>query len=566
MIRPISMPAFAAHRPEQIDVGARAVRARNSTSGSLYLDKRTKSSYGRCVMEFVQPAFVPPTGRRLQWEPAFGNRSRQTAVALRPGRTPRARNPPPQAAMPSAPAPKTEDTFAIDAGRDLFFAGMDDETAIGILDTDFGGLPEKDDRFIAAERLQFFPSEKATTALLSFVNRFDLTALDSYVLEDRVARRKCVETLGRYKGQFQQKEVVDFLLARLRDPDELMIEVAVWALGEIGVSERTDVLFAVADVLDQEKVEKRVVIQTLMRAGYDDALERIEKLADSSDLATASAALTAVSVLTSNSEGMKSVQGLLRNENLGVRRAALEDILLSQYVPSLDAVAVAPNSIVLRARTCRGLLERLHDDEVAMTDETAALLDRLVWDHPCDLDLLGMRKDTKKARDLSRNVRQLYKNDAIHAYLATRTLGEDHADATDGVAGEAVLSSFKEKPYFDYFGAYHVFKTLGWLQCEAAVDLLLENAENLPPRFFNHQVGAITALAAMREPRLQRICEKVAAETSIWELKYACLLSAERLGLDNGALRLALKDDSDWLVRARARHDHGFDHLRDEFS
>jgi bilin biosynthesis protein len=482
-------------------------------------------------------------------------------------------------AAPTAHAPPlrgtqtTEETFAEDAGRDLFFAAMNADTALGLLASPLGGLDSRDDRFIAAERLKFFPSDEVVRGIVEFVRRFEGVPEGEVILEDRVARRKCVETLGRFKGAFCGDEVVRLLTWCLRDKDPYMVEVAVWALAETGLEGRgEELLEEIAAVLGNGEVSRRTVIQALMRARHMPALDRLKALTDDKDLPTASAALTAVCVLTGDHEGMRGVVGLLRDESLTVRRAAMEDVTLARDVGALEAVAVAPNSLVLRARTVRVLLEEKFgvggDDweGVVLDEETAALVDRLIWDHPTDLDLLGMRKDTKKARDVGRNVRQLYKNDAVYPYLASRTLGEDHRGGSgQGSAGVAVLKSFTDQPYFDYFGAYHVFKTLGWLLCHEGVDVLLDNAENLPPRFFNHQAGAITSLAELGDPRAVRIFEKVAVATRVWELKYACLLAAERLGLDGGRLRANLAEDQDWLVRARARCPLDFGHLRSGF-
>jgi bilin biosynthesis protein len=485
--------------------------------------------------------------------------------------------------MCAAPPPRreaqrtqtTEETFAEDAGRDLFFAAMEPETAMELLAAPLGGLPSRDDRFIAAERLKFFPSEAATRAILDFVQRFEGVPPADCLLEDKVARRKAVETLGRYKGEFCVDEVLALLTRALTDPDPYMVEVAIWSLSETGLTGRgDDLLEAVTAVLENENVSRRTVIQAIMRAGYAPALDRVRALVESADQPTASAAATAVCILGGDRSGMRGVVAALRSETLNVRRAAMEDITLAREVSALADVVRMPNSLVLRARTVRVLLEEKFGTgrdgggggNVVLDAETAAMVDRLIWDHPCDLDLLGMTKGTKKARDVGRNVRQLYKNDALFPYLAARTLGEDHrGSGGEGSAGVAVLKSFTEQPYFDYFGAYHVFKTLGWLQCAEGVDVLLDNAENLPPRFFNHQAGAITALAEIGDARAGRIFHKVAGETRVWELKYACLIAAERMGADGGKLRKKLAGDDDWLVRARARCDLDFTHLQSTF-
>lgn len=463
----------------------------------------------------------------------------------------------------------TEETFAIDAGRDLFFSGMDAQMAISILDEDLGSLSQKDDRFIAAERLKFFPSDESADALIRFIRKFDPAAADQYILEDCIARRKAVESLGRQKGSYRSAQVMKLLRDCLSDNDKFMVEVAVWALAELGISNNNDALEAVMKVLDNDDAEKRVVIQTLMRCSYTPALDRIRPFVNSQDPSIASAAMAAVSLLSNDSDAMAPVVDILKSPILNVRRSAIEDLTLARYVPAMQNVAVCPNSLVLRARTVRVLLDTQKEAnpglEDVLPDDMVALVDRMIWDHPGDLDLLDMKKETRKARAPDRNIRQLYKNDAVYSYLATKTLAEDHRDSADGEVGAAVLQSYMDLKYFDYFGAYHVYKTLGWLRYPGAYDLLTDNAENLPPRFFNHQAGAITALAELGNRDVLPIVRKVAEQTTIWELKYACLISAERLG-DDGGLRELMLDDSDWLVRARARSNLGFGHLKSSFS
>eukprot|EP00171_Calliarthron_tuberculosum_P018290 IDg18290t1 len=73
----------------------------------------------------------------------------------------------------------TAKTFAVDAGRDLFFTGMDETMAIDILQKPLGSLPSPDDRYIAAERLKFFVTEASARALMEFVHRF--ASLDAAV-------------------------------------------------------------------------------------------------------------------------------------------------------------------------------------------------------------------------------------------------------------------------------------------------------------------------------------------------------------------------------------------------
>lgn len=462
----------------------------------------------------------------------------------------------------------TEEVFAIDAGRDLFFRGMDEAMAIEILEKDFGEIDDSEDRFIAAERLKFFPSEESARALMDFVDRFDRSKVDEYKMEERIARRKAVETLGRHKGAYLAEEVKEFLSHYFQDADEHVVENAIWAIGEIGGNLNKSLLEKVVLVLDQEKIDKRVVIQTLLRAGYKPAVEKLRTLSKSNDLGVSTAAMSAVAVLSGDVSVMEPVIEVLKSEDLNARRYAIEDIKLGGYTEAMSKVAICPNSLVLRARTIRSLLDKRKKMEsgleARLDDDTARIIDRLIWDHPGDLDLLGMKKETRRARDLTRNVKQLYKNDALYNYVACRTIAEDYRGENNEEAGLEVTKSYNDLGYFDYFGAYHVYKTLGWIGYKAGYDLLIENATELPPRFFNHKAGAITALAELGRTDALKTIADIAIDSKIWEVKYACLIASERLG-DGGCLRKKLRQDSDWVLRARCANDLGFDHLRNTF-
>lgn len=473
----------------------------------------------------------------------------------------------PATVPPSTGYQSTEETFGNDAGRDLFFPGMDSELAIRIIDTPAADLQDSADRYVAAERLKFYPSEQATRALLECIQSADPRDGDERerMLEDKVARRKAVETLGRYEGQFQPEQVIRSLRRCLTDPDHYTIEVAVWSLGRLDVQGRNDILEDIANVLQHPEVNKRIVIQTLTRLEYRPALHAIHEHMDAADKATASAAIAAVGHLGDRKTVLNGLVALLRSSELNVRRAAMEDVTLCNYHYAIPTIQETPNSFVYRSRTIRKLLDAsISEGLIEWDQEMERIVDRLIWDHPYDMNLLGMKNETSKSRSFERNIKRLYKNDALYSYLGTQTLAEDYRNSSDGIVGDEVLKSFNDHGYFDYFAAYHVFKTLGWLRHNNAYGTLVENLLTLPPRFFNHQVGAATALAELGNDTAIEALTTIAQQTRIWELKYACMLSAERLG-DNGNLRKSFVNDQDWLIRLRARSPLSFEHLRSSF-
>ncbi|GAB0494561.1 hypothetical protein MMPV_005855 [Pyropia vietnamensis] len=464
-----------------------------------------------------------------------------------------------------------EETFATDAGRDLFFAAMDASTAARLVRTPSSAMDDGSERYVAAERLKFYESVDATEALLDCIasaapGGTDAAAaaaaaaaeegeLAEVSLNDRVARRKCVETLGRYVQGHAAERVAAALRGCLFDPDGYTVEVAVWSLGQLLSRRAAGTGGAPWDALDESTVEAtltdvaallttrtddvslRVVIKTLDALRHTPALDAIRPLTDHPDGATASAAAAAVASLTGDAAGMAPVVSLLASPSLNVRRAALEDITAARYVPALAAVAVAPNALVLRSRAVRRLLDAALDaaggDVAAVWDaDTEALVDALIWDDPARLDLLGRVNETRRSRDIGRNVKRLFKNDAADAYLAGRTLAEVAAEspAAATAAGDAVAAALDAQPYFDYFGAYHAYKALGWTRHTASTAMLVEAATTLPPRFFNHAAGAAVAVACIGDRSAVPALAGIAATTRVWELKYAVLLAVERLG------------------------------------
>lgn len=469
---------------------------------------------------------------------------------------------PPASAPSTAPSAGAADAFAIDAGRDLFFPGMDAEMAISILAKPLGSLESSDDRYIAAERLKFFPSAASARALMDFVSLFSYSLPDGLPVEEWAARRKAVESLGRHAGLHLADEVATFLEAHLGDTDPHTAETAAWAISQMP-SPPASALAAVEDALHRPDAPHRALLHALTAANATASVASIRTLLESDPpalgAAAQSAAAAALSVLAGDDGPISEIPNLLKVDSLNDRRAAIADLSTARYRPALEPIARAPLSIVLRAGAARSVLRGEADEEALM------MLDLVLWDHPRDLDLLGRVRETKRQRDVVRNVRALYRNDALDAYVACKTLCEDAGPGgLAGDAGKQTLASHVDRPYFDYFGAYHAFKTLGWMRYAPAFDVLADAARTLPPRFFNHRVAAISALGNLGDARAKEVVGAAAGETDVlWHVRYACLLAAGVLG--DGEVRERLCEDGDWLVRARARSGLGFDHLRSEF-
>ena len=147
------------------------------------------------------------------------------------------------------------------------FFNLTEDQAIAFLDTPPDQMGEDDSRYIAAAHLVNCPTERSISALMRAVKQTDPR------LENRIVRRKAVESLGR----LQAKPALSVIQACLADEDCYMVENAVWAIGEIGTQD-PDILEEIAQLLEKPGQTYRVIIHTLTTLNYQPALERIGRL------------------------------------------------------------------------------------------------------------------------------------------------------------------------------------------------------------------------------------------------------------------------------------------------
>lgn len=407
---------------------------------------------------------------------------------------------------------------------------LTEEQAIAILKTPREQL-DPEDRYIAASHLVNYPTEASINALIEAVEYADPE------LDNRIVRRKAVESLGR----LQAKSALPAIRSCLADEDCYLVENAVWAIGEIGADDPA-ILDEVAQVLERPEQTYRVVIHTLGKANYKPALERIQPFMDAPDGPTRSAAIATVCRLTGDYSRIDQVVALLQHSNVNARRGCIQDLIDSRYYPAIPNIIRCPVSVVFRLRAVRLMAEAGIPTGELTFETLRPHLDQVIRDHPSTLDLVHQYDQLPTVPFL---IHELYDTDFGRCYLASKTLLENHA----AVAPEALLTTYADEAYNDYGAHYHVMKLLGWLKHAPAYDLLIEALHNREPQFQKSRTAAAIALGELGDERA--IPElKTCLDTKIWDLKYAVLMALEQLGDESG--RELAANDSDWLIRARA--------------
>jgi bilin biosynthesis protein len=403
--------------------------------------------------------------------------------------------------------------------------------AIDLLDTPCDKLAEDESRYVAASHLINFPTEAAINALLRAI------ANDDDELDNRIVRRKSIETLGK----LQAKQALPAIRKCLVESDCYTVENAVWAIGEIG-TEDVEILSEIAQILDREGQNYRVIIQTLVKLDYKPALDQIRAFTDSSDEATASAAITAVCRFTGDYTQMERVIAFLFHPNRNARRACIQDLIDANYYAAIPSIARCPVSIAFRLRAIRLLADIGVERGEIKFSEIRSSLEQTLFDHPQDLELIH-EYDLPPTMEFL--MRQLYETDFGLCYLATQTILEDRATE----APAALLATYEQEAYNDYGAHYNVMKLMGWLKYQAGYDLLVEALNNREPQFQKSRAAAALALGELGNERAIPLLV-ACLDTKIWDLKYAVLMALDKLGDTSG--RKIAANDEDWLIRARA--------------
>lgn len=410
---------------------------------------------------------------------------------------------------------------------------LTEDQAIALLKKPLNTEDGTSERYVGAAHLINFPSERSINALIEAIGDRDPA------LENRIARRKAVESLGRLKAT----QALPVLRSCLSDEDVLMVENAVWSIGEIGTEDES-LLEAIANLLTKPNQTYRVIIHTLANFDYKPAIEKIKPFTDYHDEPVKSAAVASLARLTDDNSQMSLVVDFLQDDNINARRACIQDLIDVEYYPAINAIAKAPISVAFRLRGIRLLAAKGIGAGAITFAEIESSMDRIIRDRPQDIEMVH---EYDQPPSLEFLIRELYHTDFGRCYLAGKTLLESYSQE----APDALLKTYADEANNDYGAHFHVIKLLGLLKHKPSYNLIVEALHNTSPQFQKSRAAAAIALGDLGIPKAITILKETVLNTPIFDLKYACLLSLEKLG-ENFWLTVA--DDKNLLIKAKANH------------
>jgi bilin biosynthesis protein len=410
---------------------------------------------------------------------------------------------------------------------------LTEEQAIALLQTPLEQLEDKTDRYIAASHLVNFPSERTINALIEAIQNPDPH------LYNRITRRKAIESLGRLKATV----ALPIIRSCLSDEDMYTVENAVWAIGEIGTDDAT-ILEEIAQLLAKPQQSYRVIIQTLANFDYQPALDRIQPFVNSDNEPIASSAIAAVARFTKDYSQIDRVVAFLQHSSVNARRACIQDLIDAKYYDAIPQIARCAVSVVFRLRGIRLLAEAGKAEGKLTFEQIEPSLDLAIRDRADDLNLVHTYDEIPPLEIL---VKEIYNTDFGRCYLATKAILDHYAPQAE----VDIIKSYHEEAHNDYGAHYHVIKLLGWLKSEAGYDIVVEALNNRRPQFQKSRAAAAIALGNYGKSEAIPLLQET-LNTSIWDLKYACLMALQQLGDRSGQEILA--DENDWLVWEKAQH------------
>jgi bilin biosynthesis protein len=416
------------------------------------------------------------------------------------------------------------------------FAGLfslPEARAIELLDTPLDQLGEDDSRYTAAAQLGFCPSEASIASLIRAIANTDPS------LDNRIARRKAIESLGKLKAASGLAAIASCLG---QTDDTYTIENTVWSIGEIGTSDPA-MLDRVTQLLQIPNQSYRAIIHTLAKLDYKPALSAIQAFVEHEDKTIASAAIATIYRFTGDDSQMEQVMEFLYHPYVYARRLCIQDLIDTSYYPAIPEIAKAPVSLVFRMRGLRTLGELGFAAGTVTQVDLLPKTEQVLYDHPQDLQLIHAYEGVPP---LDRLIQELYETDFGRAYLATATILEHYADT----AGPALLETFAAKAREDYGGYYHVMKLLGWLKYAPGYDALMEGLNVSEPQFMKSRPAAAIALGELGNPAAIPAL-KTCLDARMWDLRFAALVALAKLGNTDG-LATAI-GDNDWMVSTKAQ-------------
>ena len=366
----------------------------------------------------------------------------------------------------------------------------------------------------------------------------------------RIAKRKGVEVLARLGCC----EAIQAIGQCLWSDDQYLIENAVWSLQKLNCQDPI-LIDRMLDLLRDQALNQRVLIQCLASLGVKQSLEIIVALQDAETPGIKSSALSAVAQLSGDSSRLGEIVDHLSLPNQMDRQSAIQDLIDADAIEFLPEIVKAPVSPVFRMRACRQMVTHKKPDVIDA--EFLSMVDAVLKDDPCSIHVVHQYDQFPSPEFL---VDDLFHTDFSRCYLAVKSLRGCHSETL----APLLMEAWTQKAENDYGAHYFFLRLFGsrldwpdsfgdWIH-----QTVCSSIRNRRPQFQKSRSMAILAYYNLY-PKvfLDNVHEFLDGEISPpWDCRYMTVMCVENLNNIEINRRVnflvPFLDDQDAFVRARA--------------
>ena len=230
---------------------------------------------------------------------------------------------------------------------DILFQGLEEESALKLILANPDDLANPVDKYMAATRLGASQTPESLDVLIQAID------LDPENLFNRITRRKAAEALGRRKDP----KALPGLFKALGFGDEAAVINAVDSISQIGAALDQKQCDQLLSALEGSDNIKRAVIQCHTRLGLKSGMAAVKSLQNDENPLVSGAARAYSARVFGECESLKPLLAQLTDPIAGRRRAAVIDLGDAGDATALPALAKAPVSMPLRAKSAFQLVD-----------------------------------------------------------------------------------------------------------------------------------------------------------------------------------------------------------------
>ena len=409
--------------------------------------------------------------------------------------------------------------------------GLSLESALSILATPEKDLESSSDYYMAVCHLLNFPGVRTEDALLTVSNN------ESDTQAIRLARRKSLEILGRLGC----RRALPALTISLDHSDPYLVENAVWSLLQLCCDDH-DVHQRLIELLVQNQVNQRILIQCLAGLGVQEAIDAIQQCVKSPTDSVRTAAISALCRLTGDRRSLNVLEPVLFSDSQMDRQMVIEDLADCKGIELLGSVLKSPVSPVFRLRFVQAVWPSPEAGTSTVKSDLVTVLDQILIDSPDSLSL-KQRLNIESTVSISDSFEGLFSNDFSRCYQSLVRL----SCIEGSKLWPLYLQQWNDRAFNDYGAHYFFVRLIGlvpsWPADSICIleNLLLEAVENLRPQFGKSRPVALLSLLDLSPQAISwhRLVDILESPSSPWQLQYAVLMVIERLA---GQYQSALQD------------------------